>query len=129
MQNKLLLNPMEFVIDEEAHEEMEIDGSVYCKRLMEQWTPELETEMLEAFIRLYYDEMYMQWGPDDEEENKAFWPELKSPADLIKYVGTDVCIYALEDAIYARNKTGNFPPMNRKMFPYVSYCHWIALGI
>lgn len=117
MQNKLLLNPMEFVIDEEAHEEMEIDGSVYCKRLMEKWTPELETEMLEAFIRLYYDEMYIQWGPDDEEENKAFWPELKSPADLIKYVGTDVCIYALEDAIYARNKTGNFPPYESQNVP------------
>ena len=57
MLNNLLLNPKEFVIDEID----EIDGEnnvIYCKRLIENWTPQLETEMLEAFIRLYYDEFY-----------------------------------------------------------------------
>lgn len=116
MQNKLLLNPMDFEIDDEIDEEMEIDGAVYCKRLVEKWTPELETEMLEAFIRLYYDEMYNQWRPDNEEDNKAFWPELNSPADLIEYIGTEVCLYALEDAIYARSKTGN-PPYESQNVP------------
>lgn len=112
MQNKLLLNPMEFEIGEETHKAMglEIDGSVYCKRLMEKWTPELETEMLEAFIHLYYDEIYEDW-------DKEFWPELNSPADLIEETGTDVYIYALEDAIYARNKTGNFPPYESQNVP------------
>ena len=62
--------------------------------------------MLEAFIHLYYDEMYGQWGPDGEEESKAYWPEIISPADLIKHTGTDVTLYALEDAVYARSKTG-----------------------
>ena len=60
MLNNLLLNPKEFVIDE-IDEIDEIDGEnndIYCKRLIEKWTPQLETEMLEAFIRLYYDEMY-----------------------------------------------------------------------
>lgn len=88
MLNNLLLNPKEFEIE-----------------LIEKWTPQLETEMLEAFIRLYYDEMYEQWGPDDEEESKEYWPEISSPADLVKYTGTDVTLYALEDAVYARSKT------------------------
>ncbi len=101
---KLLLNPEEFEIDT-LNEEKE-KGVACCKKLIEQWNPQLETEMLEAFIRLYYDEMYGQWGPDDEEEYKEYWPEIKSPADLVKYTGTEVVLYVLEDAVYARSKTG-----------------------
>ena len=105
MQNNLLLNPKEFNIDDLGEDEGK--GTIYCKKLIEKWTPQLETEMLEAFIRLYYDEMYEQWGPDDEEESEEYWPEIKSPADLVKHTGTDVTLYALEDAVYARSKTGN----------------------
>ena len=108
MTNNLLLNPKEFDIYES--DEAEQKNAVYCKRLIEKWNPQLETEMLEAFIRLYYDEMYEQWGPDDEEENKAYWPEIHSPAELVKYTGTDVVLYALEDAVYARNKNKTGPP-------------------
>ena len=72
MLNNLLLNPKEFEIDEEDGGK----GFIYCKRLIEKWTSQLEMEMLEAFIRLYYDEMYEQWGPDDEEESKEYWPEI-----------------------------------------------------
>ncbi len=72
--------------------------------------------MLEAFIRLYYDEMYGNWGPDDEEESKEYWPEISSPADLVKYTGTEVILYALEDAVYVRRKTGN-PPYESKNVP------------
>lgn len=82
MQNNLLLNPEEFEIYE--RDEDSEKGTIYCKRLIEKWTPQLETEMLEAFIRLYYDEMYGNWGPDDEEESKEYWPEISSPTDLIK---------------------------------------------
>ena len=57
MLNNLLLNPEEFIIDE--NDEMDGEkGVIYCKRLIEKWNPQLETEMLEAFIHLYYDEMY-----------------------------------------------------------------------
>ena len=105
MPDNLLLNPKKFKIDEIG--ENGGKGAVYCQRLINKWTPQLETEMLEAFIQLYYDEMYEQWGPDDEEESKEYWPEIKLPADLIKYTGTDVTLYALEDAVYARSKTGN----------------------
>lgn len=108
MLGNLLLNPKEFRIDE--NDEMDGEkGVIYCKRLIEKWTPQLETEMLEAFIHLYYDEMYEQWGPDDEEESKEYWPKINSPVDLIKYTGAEVRLYALEDAIYARSKTGNTP--------------------
>lgn len=37
MQGKLLLNPKEFKMDETD------EGAVYCKKLIEQWTPQLET--------------------------------------------------------------------------------------
>ena len=115
MTNNLLLNPKEFKIDE-----IDADGwkgAIYCKRLIEKWTPELETKMLEAFIRLYYDEMYEQWGPDSEEESKEYWPEINSPADLVKYTGTDVVLYALEDAVYARSKTTLCPPYVSQNIP------------
>ena len=104
MQNNGLLNPKEFRINEEYNEHVE-NGTAACKRLVEKWTPELENQMLEAFIKLYYAGMYQQWGPDDEEENKEYWPEIKVPADLIKRTGTSVRLYALKDAIYARSKT------------------------
>ncbi len=104
MLNNWLLNPKDFKIDEDCCEDVE-KGIVACKRLIDKWTPELETQMLEAFIKLYYDEMYEQWGPDDEKESKEYWQEIKSPAELVKFTGTDVTIYALEDGIYAKSKT------------------------
>lgn len=102
MSDKLLLDPKKFIIDEAGIDEEK--NAIHCKRLIEKWTPQLENEMLEAFIRLYYDEMYEQWGPDDEEESKEYWPEIKTPEDLVKHIGTDVVLYALEDAIYAKKK-------------------------
>ena len=75
MPENLLLNPKEFKIvelDEDGGK-----GALSCKRLIENWTPQLETEMLDAFIRLYYDDMYGDWGPDDEEESKEYWPEIE----------------------------------------------------
>ncbi|MDE6579672.1 MAG: hypothetical protein K2K41_03980 [Ruminiclostridium sp.] len=102
MSDKLLLDPKEFIIDESGIDEEK--NAIHCKRLIEKWTPQLENEMLEAFIRLYYDKMYQQWGPDDEEESKEYWPEIKTPADLLNYIGTDVVLYALEDAVYAKKK-------------------------
>jgi len=44
---------------------------------------------------------------EKEKESKEYWPEISSPADLVKYTGTDITLYALEDAVYARSKTGN----------------------
>lgn len=112
MLNNLLLNPKEFVIEEVDGEK----GRICCESLIEKWTPELETKMLEAFIRLYYEEMYEQWGPDDEEKSKEYWPKISSPIDLVKYTGTDVTLYALEDAVYAKSKTGN-PPYESQNVP------------
>lgn len=104
MLNNGLLDPKDFEIDEDCCEDIE-KGMDACKRLIDRWTPELETQMLNAFIKLYYDDMYEQWGPDDEEESKEYWQEIKSPADLVKYTGADVNLYALEDGIYAKSKT------------------------
>jgi len=107
MPNNTLLNPSEFEIDEEIcgnRGRNAEKGVAACKRLIEKWTPELETQMLEAFIALYNDEMYGQWGPDDDEFD-AYWPKIKTPEELIKHTGTDVLLYALEDAVYARSKT------------------------
>ncbi len=122
MQNELLLSPEEFEIEQEIDDDDLND--LYCQKLIDKWTPQLETEMLEAFIKLYYDEMYEQWGPDDEEESKAYWPQLRTPADLIEYIGTDVTVYALEDAIYAKSKTGE-PPYESQNVPY---CVILALN-
>ena len=93
MSDKLLLDPKKFIIDNADMDEEK--NALYCKRLIDKWTPQLENEMLEAFIRLYYDDMYEQWGPDDEEESKEYWPEIKTPEDLVDFIGTDVVLYAL----------------------------------
>ncbi|MCL1994017.1 MAG: hypothetical protein FWG66_13815 [Spirochaetes bacterium] len=106
---KTLLNPAEFEIDMDL-EDLE-DGEkalAACKRLIESWSVELETEMLQAFITLYYDEMYQQWGPDEgeeDEESEKYWQEIQSPQDLVDIVGTDVFMYALEDGVYAKSKS------------------------
>ncbi|MBR3515275.1 MAG: hypothetical protein IKO10_02890 [Lachnospiraceae bacterium] len=105
MQNGLLLDPEEFEIEDELDDEETTED--YCRRLIEKWTPELENEVLQAFMKFYYDNMYEQWGPDDEEESKEYWPEFQSPEDLIEHIGTDVTLYVLEDAIYAKSKTGD----------------------
>ena len=107
MQNGLLLDPEEFEIEDELDDEETTED--YCRRLIEKWTPELENEVLQAFMKFYYDNMYEQWGPDDEEESKEYWPEFQSPEDLIEHIGTDVTLYVLEDAIYAKSKTGDTP--------------------
>jgi hypothetical protein len=99
-----LLNPNEFEIDEDTCDDTE-KGAAACERLIGKWTPELETKMLDAFIKLYYDDMYKNWGPDDDEENEEYWPEIKTPNDLLKHTGTAVSLYALEDGLYAKSKT------------------------
>jgi len=111
MENNLL-NPKEFEIIEDNYgcEDTE-KGVAACKKLIDKWTPELETQMLEAFIKLYYDDMYENWGPDDEEESKKYWPEIKTPEDLLKYTGKNVSLYALEDAIYASGE-GEYESQN-----------------
>lgn len=58
MINKGLLNPENFEINEECCGNME-KGIAACKRLIEKWTPELEKQMLKAFIKLYYDDIYI----------------------------------------------------------------------
>lgn len=107
MHKDLLLNPQLFRIDQVIKDEEK--NIIYCQKLIDKWTPQLETEMLEAFIKLYYNDMYKNWGPDDEEESKKYWPQFSSPTDFIEYVGTDVSLYALEDAIYAKSKGGKTP--------------------
>ncbi len=102
MLNNILLSPKNFKINQYDCEDWE-KCKVACERLKANWTSDLETQMLEAFIRLYYEDMYKQWGPDDEEENQEYWPEIGSPTDLVKYTGTDVTLYTLEDAIYAKS--------------------------
>lgn len=87
----------------------EEENNACCNELIEKWTPQLENETLEAFIKYYYDEMYENWGPDDPEESKEYWPEFNSPEELIEYIGTDVTLCGLEDAIYAQSKTGDTP--------------------
>lgn len=106
MGNKGLLNPNAFEMDKDCCEDLEKIIAA-CESLIARWTPELENQMLEAFIKLYYNDMYEQWGPDDEEESKQYWPEIKSPADLVKHTGTDVMLRVLEDGIYAKSKTEN----------------------
>ena len=125
MQNGLLLDPEEFEIEDELDDEETTED--YCRRLIEKWTPELENEVLQAFMKFYYDNMYEQWGPDDEEESKEYWPEFQSPEDLIEHIGTDVTLYVLEDAIYAKSKTGDTPYESQNV-PYcvimVLNCPW-----
>jgi hypothetical protein len=62
MADKTLLDPQTFEIDADVDDEELND--LYCKRLIEKWDAQLENEMLEAFIRLYYDAMYEQWVLD-----------------------------------------------------------------
>ena len=65
--------------------------------LIDRWDKQIENQILSAFVQYYIDEMKYQWGPDDEEEQKEYWPDIQTPEDLLKYTGLDCYIYALAE--------------------------------
>ncbi len=136
MQNNFLLDPVKFKIEQAIEDEDK--NAKCCKKLIENWTPQLEKETLEEFIHLYYDKMYKQWGPDDEEKSKMYWLEIRTPEDLVKYTGTDITLYALEDAIYAKSKTESSTYESRNIplcvvlvlaCPWDEDCGWAAVFV
>lgn len=52
----------------------------------------IEDEVLERVLTYYNDIERFSYGPDDEEENKEWWPEIKSKKELIKHIELETII-------------------------------------
>ncbi len=60
-------------------------------RFMEQW-PTLQQPVLEALVRYYNEEERFSYGPDDEEENAAWWPEIDTPEAMAQAVTPEMLV-------------------------------------
>lgn len=49
----------------------------------------IEDEILQKILSYYNDIERFSYGPDDEEENKLWWPEIKSKKDLVNHLELD----------------------------------------
>lgn len=90
MSKETLLKPSDFDVDpglvdyeNEGGTKKEIEA---CNLLLEKWNPELEKEVLDAFIKYYNEEMKLQWGPDDKEESKIYWPDIETHEQLLEAI-------------------------------------------
>lgn len=55
------------------------------QHFMEKW-PEIQPKLMDELIRYYNEEVRFAWGPDDEEEFAAWWPEIETRDALLKAV-------------------------------------------
>jgi hypothetical protein len=52
----------------------------------------LEQPMLEALLRYYNEEERFSYGPDDPEENAAWWPEIDTPEAMAQAVTPEMIV-------------------------------------
>ena len=52
----------------------------------------LERPVLEALLRYYNEEERFSYGPDDEEENAAWWPEIDTPEAMARAVTPEMIV-------------------------------------
>ncbi len=48
--------------------------------------PQIQPKLIQALIDYYNEEERFAWGPDDEEEFAAWWPEIQTEEALLKFV-------------------------------------------
>lgn len=60
-------------------------------RFTEQW-PKLQPLLLEELLRYYNEEERDSYGPDDEEENAEWWPEIETPEAMAQAVTPEMIV-------------------------------------
>lgn len=59
-----------------------------CRAFLEKW-PELQEAVVQEIIRYYNEEERFAYGPDDPEEFAAWWPEIETVEEMVKWVALD----------------------------------------
>lgn len=65
------------------------------ERFAEKW-PTMQENLIDALIKYYYDVLYRSYGPDDEEEAKKWWSELKTREDLLQAVTPEMIVVSMD---------------------------------
>lgn len=68
----------------------EVQKQAYTQ-FMHKWQA-LERTVLEALLRYYNEEERFSYGPDDEEENAAWWPEIDTPEAMAQAVTPEMIV-------------------------------------
>ena len=55
---------------------------------LEQW-PDLQETVVKEIIRYYNEEERFAYGPDDPEEFAAWWPEIETVEEMVKWITLD----------------------------------------
>lgn len=60
--------------------------------------PALQENLIEALIKYYNEEEYYSYGPEDAEEAKEWWPEIKTKEALLQAVTLETIVVAWDFA-------------------------------
>ncbi len=60
---------------------------------MEKW-PAMQEDLFEKIIEFYYENEYYNYGPEDEEELAAWWPEIKTTEALLQAITLETIVVA-----------------------------------
>ena len=60
--------------------------------------PTLQENLIEALITYYNEDEYYSYGPEDEEEAKEWWPEIKTKEALLQAVTLETIVVAWDFA-------------------------------
>ena len=61
------------------------------ENFIEKW-PTLQENLIEALIKYYNEDEYYSYGPEDEEELKEWWPEIKTKEALLQAVTLEMIV-------------------------------------
>lgn len=65
------------------------------KEFINKW-PMLKENLIEALIEYYNNYLYYSYGPDDEEEAKEWWPEIKTKGALLQAITLETIVVAAD---------------------------------
>ncbi|MCH5343862.1 MAG: hypothetical protein J1E64_07475 [Acetatifactor sp.] len=60
--------------------------------------PTLQENLIEALIKYYNEDEFYSYGPEDEEEAKEWWPEIKTKEALLQAVTLETIVVAWDFA-------------------------------
>ena len=65
------------------------------ERFTGKW-PTMQEDLADALLKYYNDILYRSYGPEDEEEAKEWWPELKTREDLQQAVTPETIVVSMD---------------------------------
>lgn len=86
--------PVEILIQRDEEEITQRQRAAF-EGFIRKW-PTLQENLIEALIKYYNEYLYYSYGPDDEEELKEWWPEIKTKEALLQAVTLETIVVAAD---------------------------------